>query len=209
MKFSTQGKSDKKQHYQISFGVPLWLYKPFAALQYQYRKWKYWANPDHCSCCGKRMFAKFYQIEHIFETGHRLLIENHSHFEKPNGKKVQTVCRDCLVKELEAGEWKPRFSYFHEQREGKPSKYNYRFWSQKQCAITGKKIRSFKDVEIYPYVDMTLCTNAWNHDYISKDAIIECAKKGTIKTSIWGIHKNKMVPMNHKRLFINDKGELL
>jgi len=206
MKFSVQGRSDKKQHYQIQFGVPLWLYKPFEKIAYQWRKWKYFANPDHCVCCGKRMYVRWYEIEHVFENGHRLVVGNHP---TTDNHQALVVCRDCMADQLEKGEWKPRFSHFHEQREGKPSRYNYRFWSSKKCAITGNKVRSFKDVEIFPYIDMTFCTNAWNHDYISKEAVIECVRKGKITTSMWGIYKNKMAPTNHKRLYIDQEGNLL
>ena len=198
-------KSDKHKHIQLSLRVPLWLYEPWERTLYAFRKWKYWAFPDHCECCGKRMFVRGYEIEHYFENGQRLVIGNHCYFDD----KLHVVCRDCIADQLETGEWKPRFSHMHEQREGKPSKDNYRFWSEKKCAITGKRVRSYKDLEIYPYIDMTFCTIAWNHDYISKEAVIECAKKGKIKTSICGIYKQKMAPMNHKRLFIDKNGDLL
>ena len=210
MRFSVQGKSNKKQHFQISFSLPLWLTTPFENAKYQWRKWSYFVNPDHCEVCGKRMFARIYEIEHTFENGRRLILGNHPSKGVEHGYKSICICRECIVAELKSGKtWKPRFSHSDEQINGKPNKHNYRFWSAKQCDITGKKVRSFKDVEIFPYIDMTLCTTAWNHSYISKEAIIECAEKGVTRTSLWGVYKGKMHMMNHKRLYINDKGELL
>lgn len=209
MKFSVQGKSNKKQHFQITFGIPLWITKPFHAAAYQFQKFKFWLNPYHCNVCGKRQYVLRPQYEHIFDNGRRLMVENTASDNKDGKYKSYCVCRECLVKELEAGVWKPRFSHMHEQREGKPSRYNYRFWSQKTCDITNKKVRSYKDVEIFPYVDMLFCTNAWNSSRVSKEAVVECVKHGQIRSSVWGIYKGKMMQMNLKRLYINDKGELL
>lgn len=207
MKFSKQGRTDGKQHFEIRFGIPLALIRPFEQLAYQYRKWKYWLNPDRCACCNKKMYVRYYQIEHIFDNGRRLLVENHPFSTKDNKRGV--VCPDCIAEQLKTNEWTPRFTH-GTSKLGGTTRFNYRFWSTKKCDITGNDVRSYKDVEIYPYIDMTFCTNAWNHSYISKEAVIECVEKGTIRTSSWGIVDRKMMaPMNHKRLFINGRGELL
>jgi hypothetical protein len=201
MKFSRQGRSDKKQYFQLSLGIPLWVTRPIDFIKYQWRKWQYIVRPDHCARCNTRMHVKWFEIEHTYENGRRLLVGNHVSI---NGNP-EPVCRSCLVHELETKTWKPRFSKLH----GDSSKYHYRFWSKEQCAITGAKVRSYKDVEIVPYVDMTFCTVAWNFEYISKEAVIECVKNGSIRTSFWGVYKGKMQPMNHKRLFIDEQGRLL
>jgi len=198
MKFTKQGRSDRKQHFQFSFGVPLWFTEVFDKASYRYRKWKYLANPDRCKCCNKKMYVSSYEIEHIFENGRRLLIGNHT----------SLVCRDCLVNQLETFAWTPRFTHMFEEKG--IGKGNHQYWVKNQCDITGNKVKSFKDVEIHPFVDMTFCTNAWNYDYISENAVIECAKLGKIKTSWYGVwKKSSFEPMNHKRLFINEKGELM
>lgn len=200
MKFSKQGRSDRKQHFEIRFGIPLWIIEPYERVAYQWRKFKFWLNPYKCSCCGKRMYVRNPQYELHFPQG-RLMVENLPY--------KTLICRECLVNELETKEWTPRFTQSTKDR-GETRNYNYRFWSTKKCAVTGNKVRSYKDVEIYPYVDMTFCTSSWNHDYISKEAVIKCVREGDIRTSTWGIYdKKKMQPMNHKRLFINEKGELL
>ena len=196
MKFSVQGRSEGKQHYQISFGVPLKLLKPFAWIGYKWRKFKFWLNPFRCECCGKRMYVRNPMFELMFPKG-RLLVEN-----------FRPVCRECLVKELETKEWTPRWTHGAKEHGHNP-RYGYRFWSEKQCAVTGNKVRSYKCVEIWPHVDMTFCTIAWNHDYISKEAVIKCVREGDVKTSTFGIHNKQMAQMNSKRLFINEKGELL
>lgn len=195
--------------HQIKINVPVWLVTPFRRTSYLFRKWKYWAFPDHCGCCGDRMYVRSFEIEHYFPNGQRLMVGNHPLVDDVGARKIVSVCRKCIAKQLETEEWKPRFSHLHEEREGKPSRYNYRFWSTKKCDITGEFVRSYKDVEVYPYVDMTFCTYAWNASHVSKQAVIECVKNGKIKTSIWGIHKGKMAPTNHKGLFIDEKGKLL
>lgn len=207
MKFLKQGRTDGKQHFEIKFGIPLWVIEPYERLVYLCRKWKYKFNPDRCSCCGKKMYVTNFEIAHVFSNGRGLTVHNHA-FNRTTKKTIH-VCRECLLTELETKEWTPRFSCLSEEL-GHARKYNYRFWSNKKCAITSKYTRSYKDVEITPYVDMTFCTNAWNYDYISKEAVIECVREGRITTSIWGVYKKKkMTPMNNKRLFINEKGELL
>lgn len=190
-----------KTHHTVTIRVPRWLYQPYEDVRYFFRKWAYRAFPDRCSSCGARMHVRYFEIEHHFDNGQRLLVGNHA--------KSGAVCRTCIVKHLETGEWQPRFTHFHEEHEGKKARFNYRHWSTKKCDVTGKAVRAFKDVEVYPYIDMTFCTYAWNAGHVSKEAVIECVKNGNIKTSIWGIYKGKMVPMNHKRLFINDQGRLL
>lgn len=210
MKFSVQKKSNNKQQFQISFGIPPVITRLVENTTYQWRKFSFWLNPFHCDVCGKRQYVQRPQYEHVFENGRRLVVENTASYKVGNSYKSRCVCRDCLVDQLEKGEWKPRFSHFHEEREGKPSRYNYRFWSEKRCAITDKKIRSYKDVEVYPYVDMLFCTMAWNHDYISKEAVIECVRYGKVRTSMWSVYRNKkMMQLNSKRLFIDDEGELV
>lgn len=200
-------RTDKKKYFTLRVGIPLWLFTPFERLTYLVRKWKYELNPDRCACCNKKMYVRFYEIEHVFENGRRLLVHNHAFSDKTN--KSIVVCPDCIADRLESNEWTPRFTH-GALKLGSTSRYNYRYWSAKKCAITGKDVRSYKDVEIYPYVDMTFCTIAWNHDYISKEAVIECVRNGVIRTSTWGVVDRKMMaPMNHKRLFINGKGELL
>lgn len=190
------------KHHQISIIIPDWLYKPFANLQYFFRKWTYWAFPDHCECCGARMYVRSYEIEHVFANGRRLLVGNHAVIKEGDKYKHLVVCRDCLAHKLENGSWKPRFTHLYGETKD-------RFWSAKKCDVTGENVRSFKDVEIYPYVNMTFCTIAWNHGYVSKQAVIDCVKYGKIKTSMWGVYKKKMHPMNHKRLYVNEEGELL
>lgn len=205
MRVVKQGQTDKKQHFHLSFNIPVWLYRPFEDAAYQLRKWAYWANPDRCGCCGKRMFVRWYEIEHIFDNGKRLVVGN----QVVAGGTAVPVCRDCIANELEKHEWAPRFSRFHKSK-GRSSRHSYRFWSTKKCAITGKEVRSFKDVEAGPYIDMTFCTTSWNHDYVSKEAVLECVKKGRITTSLWGVYKRKrMAPTNHKKLFIDEEGNLL
>lgn len=194
MKFSVLRKTNGKQHYQFTFGIPLWMIEPFTKLNYQWRKFRFWLSPFHCDVCGKRQYVRNPQ----YDIGH-LKVENLSR---------GCVCRECTVKLLQGNEWEPRFSHSTKERRGS-NRYNYRFWSAKKCDVTGNKVRSFKDVEIWPYIDMTFCTNAWNHSYISKEAVIDCVQNGQIRTSVWGIHKGKMVPMNTKRLFINQHGDLV
>ena len=194
-------RTDKKKYFTLRVGIPLWVYTPFEQLTYLVRKWKYKLNPDRCACCNRKMYVRYYQIEHVFANGRRLLVENH-----PSNK---VVCPDCIADQLESGKWEPRFSQMSRER-GTSERFNYQFWSAKKCAITSKAVRSYKDVEIYPYVDMTFCTIAWNHDYISKEAVIECVRDGVVRTSTWGVvDRKKMAPMNHKRLFIDERGELL
>lgn len=134
-------------------------------------------------------------------VGCRLMVENLV-FDK-------TICRECTVYELETKQWTPRFSHSSLERRG-TNRENYRFWSSKRCHITGKAVRAYRDVEILPYIDMTFCTIAWNHSHVSKQAVIDTVKYGTIRTSHWGIwDKKSMAQMNEARLFIDKNGELL
>lgn len=209
MKFSVLNRSKGKQHFELQFGIPLKLISPFTAIAYQWKKFKFWVKPFHCELCGKRQYVRQPDYEHVFENGRRLLVGSHASEKKDGKYHAYCICRDCMVNQLETGEWKPRFSHFHEQREGKPSKYNYRFWRTKKCDVTQEKVHAYKDVEIFPYIDMTFCTIAWNHSHVSKDAVIETVRKGKIRTSVWGIYKKKMAMTNNKGLYINEEGELL
>lgn len=191
---------------QINIKIPQWVSVPFFRVRYLYRKWKYLAFPDHCTVCNKRMFVRYYEISHRFSNGKTLTVHNHAFDSSTN--RTMHVCRDCMLTELETKQWTPRFTHMHKSK-GRSDRYGYRFWSSKHCAVTGNNVRSFKDVEIYPYIDMTLCTVAWNHDYISKAAIIECVRDGKISTSHWSMDGNRHGPINHVGLFINEKGELV
>lgn len=190
--------------YEIKIRIPMWLARPFQDASYFFRKWKYWASPDRCAACNTRMYVRSYEIEHYFPNGQRLMVGNHNTIKDTNGKYV-TVCRECIASRLESQEWQPRFHHFHLELDGKPSRYPYKYWSAKKCDVTGEKVRSYKDVEIYPYVSMTFCTYAWNAGHVSKQAVIDCVRNGKIKTSMWGLRG----PMNHKGLFIDQKGKLL
>lgn len=197
-----------KKRITFSLSIPEWMYNAYARVAYSIRKWKYKLNPNRCSCCGKKMYVSSYEIEHIFENGQRLMVHNLAFDSK--ARKTLAVCPDCIANKLETEEWTPRFTQASKERDGKPSRYNYRFWRTKKCDVTGKDVPSYKDVEIYPYIDMTFCTLAWNWGHVSKEAVIECVRKGKIRTSHWGVYdRKKMAPMNHKRLFIDDNGDLM
>lgn len=176
--------------------------------KYAYKKAKFKLRPYRCACCNAKMDVKSPEYEYIFPDakgpiGSRLIVHNFG------WRDSAAICRACLINELQTKEWTPRFTHLHQSRDSS-ARYNYRFWSTKKCDITGRNVRSYKDVEIHPYVDMTFCTIAWNHSYISKEAVIECVKRGKIKTSRWGVwNKQTMAPMNEAGLFINENGELL
>lgn len=170
-------------------------------ISYRFRKLKLQINPYRCSCCGKGLFVKNPEYEYHPEGRHRLLVYNQIWKEQ--------ICRECLVNELESKEWTPRFSQMHKAK-GRSPRREYQFWSSKKCAVTGSAVRSYKDVEIYPYVDMTFCTIAWNYDRVCKQAVIDAVKFGRIKTSRWGVwNKQKMMPINECGLFIDEQGNLL
>lgn len=186
---------------KIEIPIPQQVADVFDWVSYQSRKLKLRINPYRCVCCRKGMYVSNPEYEYQPEGGQRLTVHNHI------WKK--DICRECLLNELETKEWTPRFTQMYKDK-GWPARREYRFWSTKKCAVTGASIRSYKDVEIYPHVDMTFCTIAWNHDYISKQAVIDTVKFGKIKTSRWGVwKKQKMAPMNDRRLFIDDQGNLL
>lgn len=209
MKFSVTGKSGGKQHCQISFGIPLKLIRPLEAAAYQWKKFVFWLNPFHCDLCGARQYVRQPEYELVFENGRRLRVSNHGNTRVDGEYNPYCICRLCLADQLEKGLWKPRFSHDHELREGAPSKYNYRYWRTKVCDVTGEKVHAYKDVEIFPYVDMIFCTIAWNYGHVSKDAVIRCVLEGEVCTTVWGIHKKKMSMTNSKGLFIDSNGDLL
>lgn len=191
MKFSA--KNTGRGEVQITLGIPLWVTKSFDKVGYQWRKWKYLASPDRCRCCNKKMFVRTAQIEHTFKNGRRLTVENLEPY----------VCRECTLNLLENERWMPRFS------DGLYNKFNYQYWRTNKCAITDRNVRSYKSVEVFPHVDMIFCTMAWNHDYISKEAVIECVREGKIKTGRFEYKGKELFAVNHKGLCINDEGELL
>lgn len=185
----------------LSIPIPQSLADARDWVSYQWRKTIFKLHPYKCECCNTKMYIRTHQYEYQPEGRYRLMVENLS------WKKL--ICRSCLINELETKEWTPRFTQMWKEK-NKSSRREYQFWSSKKCAVTGSAVRSYKDVEIYPYVDMTFCTIAWNHDYVSKQAVIDTVKYGHIKTSRWGVwRKQKMAPMNDKGLFINENGELL
>ena len=187
--------------FTISIPIPQLLADAREWVSYQWRKTIFKLHPYKCECCGVKMYVKNSQYEYQPEGRQRLMVENLI------WKK--TICRTCLVNELETKEWTPRFTQMWKDK-GTYVRRGYQFWSGKKCAVTGSAIRSYKDVEIHPHIDMTFCTIAWNHDYISKQAVIDTVKYGSMKTSRWGVwKKQKMAPMNEKGLFINEDGELL
>jgi hypothetical protein len=202
MKFEVQGSSDKKQYFSIKFSLPLSITNPISNIAYSIRKWKYKMFPDHCDCCGAKMYVRSYMLSHVYSNGTSLSIENTASDRHSHGRYF--VCRDCIIRELETKEWTPRFTRIH----GADGVIN-RFWRSDTCAISGKYVHSYKDVEIDPFIDMLFCTRAWNSDYISKAAVVECAKQGNVNTSVWGIHKGKMAMRNHKMLYVDDQGNLL
>lgn len=203
MKLSSQGKKNNKQHYQVSFSVPSWLLTPFTIVKYQYKKLKFWLNPFHCDVCGKRQYVQSPQYEITFSPGNRLTVHNHRMIKEQDEYKSVCICRECMVKELETKEWTPRFTSIHN------STFGYEFWNSDKCAVTGTKVTSYKDVEIMPYIDMTFCTIAWNHDYVSKQAVIDCVKKGKVTTAVFAMVGNKMVAVNGEGIPIDDQGNLL
>lgn len=187
----------------IRIPIPQAVHDMIERVKYAVRKAAFKMRPYRCGVCNAAMYVRNPQYEHMFENGPRLLIENHAWRQPP-------ICRACLINELETKEWSPRFTHMHTEKYGNSDRHNYRFWSTKKCDVTGKKVRAYKDVEIFPYVDMLFCTSAWNHNYISKEAVVEALKHGKIKTSHWGVwNRTKMAPMNEKRLFIDENGELL
>jgi hypothetical protein len=172
-------------------------------VSYQWRKTLFKLRPYRCDCCGDKMYVRSPQYEYQPCGRPRLLVENLIH------GKVEAVCRSCLVNQLETKEWTPRFTQMWKDK-GVSGRQEYRFWSSKDCAITGQSVRSYKDVEIFPYVNMMFCTTAWNHDYVSKQAVIDAVRYGQVRTSFWGVwNKQKMAPMNEKGLFIDKDGDLL
>lgn len=187
--------------FTINIPIPQKLADAREWVSYQWRKTLFELRPYRCDCCNAKIYVKSPQYEYQPEGRMRLLVEN-SVWNK-------NICRTCLVNELETGEWTPRFTQMWKNK-GMYVRRGYQFWSGKKCAVTGSAVRSYKDVEIYPHVDMTFCTISWNHDYVSKQAVIDTVKYGDIKTSRWGVwNKEKMAPMNEKGLFINKNGELL
>lgn len=198
MKFSKQGKDDRTQYLQVRIKVPLWVFKPFEWVGYQFRKLAYQLKPDRCSCCNKKMYTRNMAYTHTFDNGRRLEVSNTCQM---------LLCRECIIEQLTTKDWQPRFTDM--SRRHKYSVRNcYRYWTSRECAITNESVRSYKDVEIVPYIDMIFCTNAWNHDYISQQAVIESVQQGTSSAYRWGIYKKKMMPMNHKGLFLDDQGKL-
>ena len=196
--------SQRKPKITIEIPIPQKLADAREWISYQYRKIKLQINPFRCDCCGKKMYTRNAQYEYEPEGRYRLLVENL--------KFKHTVCRACIVNELETKQWTPRFNHSTIERYGvgAQSRHNYRFWSTKKCDVTGSSVRSFKDVEILPHIDMTFCTIAWNYGRVSKQAVIDCVKYGDVKTSRWGVwKKQKMMPMNERGLFIDQEGNLL
>lgn len=189
--------------FTINIPIPQSLADVRDWVSYQWRKTLFKLRPYRCHCCGVKMFVRAPQYEYQMEGRPSLLVENMV------WKK--NICRSCLVNELETKEWTPRFTQmWKEKNQGSCARREYQFWSSKKCAVTGSTVRSYKDVEIFPYVDMTFCTIAWNHDYVSKQVVIDTVKYGRVKTSRWGVwNRQKMAPMNDRGLFINENGELL
>lgn len=189
--------------FTIRIPIPLAVDELIEKTKYAFKKVALKMRPYRCECCNKKMYLNHSQYEHTFDNHQRLMVENN-----------KNVCRECLVDILSTKEWSPRFTQMALQRkrdgDSSDARWNYRFWSTKKCAITGNEVRSYKDVEIHPYVDMMFCTIAWNHDYVSKEAVIECVKHGKVRTSRWGVwNKSRMAPMNNKGLFVDENGELL
>lgn len=194
--------------FTINIPIPAAVSEFIDRCKYAYKKTKFKLNPYRCAVCNVALAVKAPEYEHHFtdvagNVGSRLMVHNHGWV------KSKAICRTCLVQELETKDWTPRFTQMWKDK-GQSTREDYRFWSTKRCDLTGRKVRAYKDVEIYPLVDMTFCTIAWNHSYISKEAVIECVKYGKIKTGHWGVwNKQRMAPMNEKGLFIDEKGELL
>lgn len=181
--------------------IPQKVLDVYNAVAYQIRKWKFIIKPYRCERCMKSMHVKQPEYEYQAEGRHRIIVGNL--------QRDGITCRECLVTELTFKQWTPRFSrLFKDQPSSR--RYNYRFWSSKKCSCCNEKVRSFKDVEILPSVDMTFCGIAWNYDRFCKRCIIDTVKYGKIRTSRWGIwKKSKMAPMNDKNLFIGEDGRVL
>lgn len=203
MKFNSKQGPDKKHSVSFSFELPLWLTESYKHTTYFFRKWKYKMFPDHCDLCGTKMYVTNYQLELQFKY-HRLLVENRAY--NKEASRMYHICRHCLAKELERNLWEPRFSRMHKER-GWDSPTEY--WTAPKCDVTGNKIESYKSVEIYPYVDMMFCTNAWNSSYVSKEAVIECVKNGKVRTNRFAIEGRYMVSVNSRGLKVNEEGELI
>lgn len=187
--------------FTIKIPVPRAVANGIADIKYAIRKAVFKMRPYRCARCDAKMYVRNPQYELVFDNGKRLLVENVAW-------RQDAICRDCLVSELETKDWMPHLAKI--DADGKPDRYAYRFWSTKKCDVTGAAVRSYKNAAIDPYVDMVFCMHSWNSSYVSKYAVIECVKRGKIRTSIWGIWKRyKMAPMNDKGFFINDKGELI
>lgn len=177
---------------QLTLTIPKWIAKPAAEVVYQWNKLRFWANPYRCKCCDKRLYVSTPQYTHTFENGQTLTVENVAIV---NGEPA-IICRACLLRELEMSEWKPRLS-------------SSRDWIGGTCAVLRKRGRSYKDVQIWPWVSMVFCTNAWNADHVSKEAVIKTVEHGKIKTSVYAICKGRLRCLNGKHLFVDDKGDLV
>jgi hypothetical protein len=204
MKLEIQGSSDKKQYFSLRFSLPISIVKPIQGIAYSIRKWKYKLFPDRCDCCGAKMYVKSYTLSHVFSNSANLSIQNIAH--KPGTYSSYFVCRECIVRELEAGEWTPRFTALHGEDK---NELNLRFWKKDVCEVTGKQLPSYRDVEIVPYISMLFCVQAWNYNRVSKEAVLECARYGNVDTNVWGVYKGKMARRNHKMLYVDDQGKLL
>jgi hypothetical protein len=184
----------------IQVRVPNTLIKLYKKADYFVRKFSYLVNPDRCSRCGTKMYAKFYQLEHHFDNGRRLLVEN------VGGVSNKCICRVCLLELLESKPWEPRFSQLARERGYYMNKDG---WTKTGCAVLGTKEIAYKDIEIWPLVSVVLCKNSWNTDYFSRQAILECVQKGKVRTTSLSVFKGKIVCVNHKGLYINEQGKLL
>lgn len=188
MKFTKQGKSDTHHYFNVGIKVPRVIVAPVDVVVYAIRKWAYKLRPDKCSCCGERTLDISAAFSHTFANGKSLIVENSQQvgaYDPDWG-----ICRTCIIASLTQLTWQARIVRDDPVQE--------------KCAITGATTEVYKDVKINPTINMTFCTTSWNHDYISKAAVIECVREGQHHYRNWGVHNGKMMQMNSRGLFIDD-----
>lgn len=178
----------------ITIKIPT-IFRDIAAwVDYNFRKTKLLLFPFKCDCCGAKMYVRQPMYEHTI-NGKRLIVDNMGEI---------PICRSCLAFQLETGDWTPRFTSIY----GLDSKYNYENWEKPVCDITGERVPSYKDVEITPHVNMLFSFNGvWNAGWVSKSAIIETVRNGSVTTSSFRLVEGKMLPV-YRGVFITKDGKL-
>lgn len=146
---------------KITINTPKWIDSVYHTWKYAVASAKWIIRPPRCHVCGKRMHHGSYDVEMNWDDKHeRMMVANLS---------GDLVCRECLVKELDAVEAKTDGVFGR-----KPC--------VRKCDCCHEKTKTY-NIYTTPNMRLHFCLNWWNGFHICKACIRRTLTQGKTRFS--------------------------